>query len=156
MKVGLSVDYPYSISVNVEGFFNNKPIKITLYSGLTTFVGTNASGKTKTLKAIRDALKGNLTGKKVRYLSSNRIGNMEEFRSRASHNYYNSKDFSFGSRGAKQYRHDIETSYGDFYTMDERKDICLKVAERLNILFQRNIYLHWDSGFMKVIMEKQL
>lgn len=38
--------------------------------------------------------------------------------------------------------------------MDEKKDIYIKVAERLSVLFGRQIYLRWDAGKLKVYFEK--
>ena len=76
------MEYPYTLHLNVEKIFGNQEVQITLYSGLTTLVGTNASGKTQTLKKIRDVMRNKIGDNKVRYLSSNRIGNMEQFRSK--------------------------------------------------------------------------
>ena len=81
------MEYPISLNFKVNNVFGNKDVRITLYDGLTTFVGTNASGKTQTLKALRDVLKQKFGVNKVRYLSSNRIGEMEQYRSKT--NQYN-------------------------------------------------------------------
>lgn len=51
------MEYPREIKTKVKNIFGDKEVNITLYSGLTTLVGTNASGKTQTLKSIRDQLK---------------------------------------------------------------------------------------------------
>ena len=67
------MEYPHTLHFNVEKIFGNQEVQITLYSGLTILVGTNASGKTQTLKKIRDIMKRELGSNKVRYLSSNRI-----------------------------------------------------------------------------------
>lgn len=48
------MEYPHTLQFNVEKIFGNQEVQITLYSGLTILVGTNASGKTQTLKKIRD------------------------------------------------------------------------------------------------------
>ena len=48
--------YPKTLNVKVENIFGDQDVQITLYSGLTIFVGTNASGKTQTLKKIRDIM----------------------------------------------------------------------------------------------------
>ena len=62
------MEYPHTLHFNVEKIFGNQEVQITLYSGLTILVGTNASGKTQTLKKIRDIMKSELGGDKVRYL----------------------------------------------------------------------------------------
>ena len=72
------MEYPKELRFKVNNIFGSEDITITLYSGLTTFVGANGSGKTQTLKALRDYLKRQVGQDKVRYLSSNRIGAMEQ------------------------------------------------------------------------------
>lgn len=134
--------------------FGEKEIEITLYSGFTTFIGANASGKTQTLKALRDYLKRSIGNEKVRYLSSNRIGGMEQYRSRGDQYSYSEDQFNIGDQRTKGARREIETAAGDFFTMDDRKDVYIKVAERLSVLFNRQIYIRWDAGNMKVFFEK--
>lgn len=41
------MEYPHTLQFNVEKIFGNQEVQITLYSGLTILVGTNASGKTQ-------------------------------------------------------------------------------------------------------------
>lgn len=148
------MEYPKELKCKVQNVFGSEDITITLYSGLTTFVGTNGSGKTQTLKALRDHLK-KLVGKdKVRYLSSNRIGTMEQYRSKVSQYNYSANDYSLGDQHAKKARHEIETANGDFFTMDDRKDVYIKVAERLSVLFKRQVFIRWDAGNMKVFFGK--
>jgi len=148
------MDYPYKCNLKVEKIFEEQQVEITLYSGLTTFVGANASGKTQTLKALRNYLKDIMGSNKVRYLSSNRIGSMEQFRSRTDQFLYPADQYYVGNQGARQARHEIETATGDFFTMDDRKDVYIKVAERLSVLFNRQIYIRWDAGNMKVFFER--
>jgi len=148
-----TIIYPYICKMKVEKVFV-KEISVTLNSGLTTFIGPNGVGKTQTLKTLRDYLKNKFGNDKVRYLSSNRIGQMEQYRSRINQYTYSTNDYQMGDRGAKEARHQIETAAGDFFTMDERKDVYIKVAERLSVLFNRHIYLRWDAGQMKVFFGK--
>lgn len=148
------MDYPYKCNFKVNKIFGEETIEIILHSGLTTFVGANASGKTQTLKALRDHLKNIIGTSKVRYLSSNRIGAMEQYRSRINQNQYSSDYFNVGDQNDKRVRREIETASGDFFTMDEKKDVYIKVAERLSVLFGRQIYIRWDAGNMKVFFEK--
>ena len=129
-------------------------IQITLYSGLTTFVGTNASGKTQTLKTLRDSIRQSLGANKVRYLSSNRIGTMEQYRSKTNQYNYTADNYTLGDRDDKRARLQIETANGDFFTMDERKDVFIKVSERMSELFNRQIFIRWDAGQMKVFFGK--
>ena len=142
--------YPINLKFKVNNVFGDNDVNITLYSGLTTFVGTNASGKTQTLKALRNKLKQTFGANKVRYLSSNRIGEMEQYRSKTNQYDYQADNFTIGDQKAKKVRQQIETSTGDFFTMDERKDVYIKVAERLSVLFNRQIFIRWDAGKMQV------
>ena len=148
------MEYPHTLHFNVEKIFGNQEVQITLYSGLTILVGTNASGKTQTLKKIRDIMKSELGGNKVRYLSSNRIGNMEQYRSKTNQYSYTIDDYTLGDQATKRARLQIETASGDFFAMDERKDVFIKVSERLSVLFNRNIFIRWDAGQMKVFFGK--
>lgn len=148
------MNYPYTLKFKVNNIFGNQDIQITLYSGFTTLVGTNASGKTQTLKAVRDNLKQAVGETKVRYLSSNRIGTMEQYRSKTNQYSYTADDFTVGDQKVKKVRYQIETATGDFFTMDERKDIYIKVSERLSVLFNRQIFIRWDAGKMQVFFGK--
>ena len=148
------MEYPHTLHFNLEKIFGNQEVQITLYSGLTILVGTNASGKTQTLKKIRDIMKSELGGNKVRYLSSNRIGNMEQYRSKTNQYSYTIDDYTLGDQATKRARLQIETASGDFFAMDERKDVFIKVSERLSVLFNRNIFIRWDAGHMKVFFGK--
>lgn len=146
--------YPKTLNVKVENIFGDQDVQITLYSGLTIFVGTNASGKTQTLKKIKDIMRNEVGSNKVRYLSSNRIGNMERYRSKIDQYTYTTDDYTFGDQATKRARLQIETACGDFFAMDERKDVFIKVSERLSVLFNRNIFIRWDAGQMKVFFGK--
>lgn len=148
------MEYPKELKFKVNNIFGPKNITITLYSGLTTFVGANGSGKTQTLKALRDYLREKVGRDKVRYLSSNRIGSMEQYRSKVNQYRYTPDEYSAGTKDSKKARHEIETANGDFFTMDERKDVYIKVAERLSVLFKRQIFIRWDAGNMKVFFGK--
>lgn len=148
------MNYPYPINMTVPNVFGQQPVNINLYSGLTIFVGTNASGKTQTLKALRDNLKRALGANKVRYLSSNRIGKMEEYRSKVDQYGRSVENYTLGDQDTKKARHQIETANGDFFTMDARKDVYIKVAERLSVLFNRQIFIRWDAGKLKVFFGK--
>lgn len=99
-------------------------------------------------------MKNEVGSNKVRYLSSNRIGNMEQYRSKINQYTYTTDDYTFGDQATKRARLQIETACGDFFAMDERKDVFIKVSERLSVLFNRNIFIRWDAGQMKVFFGK--
>lgn len=152
----MTVKTPFEIKLRVNTVFESKTIEFQIHSGLTTFVGTNASGKTQTLKALRDYFKGHFDPSSVRYLSSNRIGAMEIYRSQTSDYGHRSEDnYSPGGESAKANRYIDETATGDLFVLDVRKDVRIKVSERLSEFFNRNIFLRWDSGNLKVFLEHQ-
>ena len=80
------MDYPNVCTFPVNNVFGPNNITITLYTGLTILLGANAAGKTQTLKEFRNYLRKKNPPNKVRYLASNRIGDMEWCRSRANTN----------------------------------------------------------------------
>ena len=55
-----------------------------------------------------------------------------------------------GHKSDSKYRHKIETINGDLHTLSARTDILIKVRERLQKLFKRNIKIDWDAGNLKV------
>ena len=136
----------------VPPVFNEHEVSLTLYKGLTFLLGANGTGKTQTLHSLRDFLQRQK--KKVRYLSSNRIGMMEQCRSKCDQYDYDKKDYSFGGQAVKRIRERIETATGDFFTMDARRDVFIKVAERLSVLFKRQVSLRWDEGRLKAFVSR--
>lgn len=140
------MEYPFT-------YKSSRDFEIKLYSGLTIFVGPNGSGKTRTLKEMRDHFKSKR--KKVRYLSSNRLGEMEQYRSITNQFSYSIESYSVGDLNKKKVRDKIETISGDFFAMDEKRDVYIKVAERLSTMFGRQIYLKWDNGNLKIFFEKK-
>ena len=148
------MDYPQNYRLKDENIFGEQEVSITLYSPITVFVGANGLGKTQTLKSLRNILRTKEGYSKVRYLSSNRIGNMEPYRSNTTRIYRSPSNFHFGGKEDKDQRLQNESAAGDFFTLDEKKDVCIKVAERLSVLFKRQIYLRWDSGNLTAFFEK--
>lgn len=140
---------PINIVCKVREVFGDKDININLYSGLTVFIGPNGSGKTKVMKQLKSTLTSFTQGKIVRYLSSNRLGSLEQFRSQTMY-YASGGEPTLGDINFLKGRHNIEVATGDFFTMDARKDVYIKVSERLRVLFKRDIFLRWDSGNLKV------
>lgn len=149
------MEYPQACTFKVPHIYGEQDITIALYSNVTVFIGANGTGKTQTLKAIKNFFIQHLgLNKKVRYLSSNRIGLMEQYRSWTGRSIYNPNDYIVGGAIDRGYRHNFETAAGDFFTLDEKKDVYIKVSERLSVMFKRHIYLKWDSGHLKVFFEK--
>ena len=148
------MEYPLSCTLKIPHIFANNDVIITLNSNVTTFVGPNGTGKTQTLKSIKRHLENNGYQNKVRYLSSNRIGVMEQYRSKVDQYTYSQNDFHIGNMGDRKLRKSIETATGDFFTLDEKRDVFIKVSERLSVMFHRKIILKWDAGNLKIFFEK--
>lgn len=148
------MQYPVECKLNVPKILKDE-ITIKINSGLTTFVGPNGSGKTQTLKAIRDKYRNNLLKGKVRYISSNRIGEMERYRSKTDYYGYDESSFYLAQSVLKKGKYEIETANADFIIMDEKKDIFIKIAERLSLFFNRKIYIRWENGNLNVYFQKE-
>lgn len=149
------MEFPLSITANINSHEGNFPREIELRSPLTFIVGPNGSGKTHLLKGLKNSF-SNHTKKKVRFISAGRLGPMEQYRSNYDEfDRTNEADkTTHGNKRRLQYRHNIETINGDFYTLSARPDILIKVKERLQKLFKRSISIDWDSGELKVSFTK--
>lgn len=143
----------YPIEKEVE--INEEIIKLTIYSGLTILIGPNGSGKTRVLKQLKKCSFDDIDISQIRYLSSNRIGDLEQYRSRINQYDYSNDDYTLGDKSTKRAKHQIEIAKGDFFVMDDRKDVFIKVSERLSVLFNRNMFIRWDSGKLKVFFSKK-
>ena len=108
------MDYPYICQIRVNSVFKNQDVKIAFYSPITVFVGANGLGKTQTLKSLRDFFRTKMGEEAVRYLSSNRMGNMEKYRSRVEQMTYAPDRYTCGGKDDKNHRHVNETVSGDF------------------------------------------
>lgn len=155
--------YPLSLNLRepltAVGVFNDPNVTVNFNSGLTFLVGPNGSGKTQLMKNLKPRLSIKLRDFGVngclRYLSSNRIGDLEAYRSQTRTYAPNKNDISVGDLETKKIRHNIEVATGDFFTLDERRDIFIKVSETLSTLFRRNIYIKWNAGKLHVIFGKK-
>ena len=143
--------FPLSITANINSHEGNSSREIELRSPLTFIVGPNGSGKTHLLKGLKGSF-NSYTNKKVRFISAGRLGPLEKYRSNYDQ-YDRSGDADRAIHGSKydsEYRHKIETINGDLHTLSVRTDILIKVRERLQKLFKRNIEIDWDAGELKV------
>jgi predicted ATPase len=145
------MSFPIVINYSIPHLFNDSEQTINLNGGLTTFVGANGCGKTQVLKQLKNKLSPYTNGRKVRYLSAGRLTILEFYRSNIQgNNQQNADDAGFGGKKDSRYRHDSETAFGDFHTLNARPDIQIKVTERLKSLFKRDLYIDWDSGNLKI------
>lgn len=151
--------FPFNItinlsSLNIQGVGNKS---ITVYGGITTFLGPNGSGKTQLLRGLKSSLESNLNGKLIRYLSAGRLGPMENYRS--DYDGYRGQNIlfdsaSYGDKASLSRRHLNETIIGDFATLSERPDILIKIQERLRKLFNRDLTVDWDGGNLKIYFSR--
>lgn len=145
------MEFPLSITANINSHEGNFSRKIELRSPLTFIVGPNGSGKTHLLKGLKGSF-NSYTNKKVRFISAGRLGPLEQYRS--NYDQYDrpseADNATHGHKSDSKYRHKIETINGDFHTLSARTDILIKVRERLQKLFKRNIKIDWDAGNLKV------
>lgn len=144
--------FPLSVEANINSHEGNFSRKLELRSDLTFIVGPNGSGKTHLLKGLKYSFTA-YTDKKVCFISAGRLGPMEQYRSKYD-KYYYSNDYidqiTHGDKECSAQRHEIETITGNFHTLSTRPDILIKVRERLQKLFKRNINIDWDAGNLKV------
>ncbi|CUJ32602.1 ATP-dependent nuclease [Achromobacter aegrifaciens] len=126
---------------------------IEIRPGITTLVGPNGSGKTRSLREIKSKLIGvNSIGaqrRKVHFLSAGRSSPFESFRARSNQpDFVDSSDAAIGhSRYIDQWW-DYESVTGDLIVLDSRPDLKLKVEARLQQLFDRSVELKWTQGGM--------
>ncbi|WP_114908495.1 ATP-dependent nuclease [Haemophilus haemolyticus] len=145
------MEFPLSITANINSHEGHFSRKIELRSPLTFIVGPNGSGKTHLLKGLKESF--NIPAdKKVRFISAGRLGPLEQYRSNYDqyHRPNAADNATHGDKSYSEYRHKIETINGDFHTLSARTDILIKVRERLQKLFKRNIKIDWDAGNLKV------
>lgn len=146
------MEFPLSIRATINSHEGDFSRDIELRSALTFIVGPNGSGKTHLLKGLKNSFHQHIT-KKVRFISAGRLGTMEQYRSSYDGYDYGNDRIDQVTHGSKDYstrRHNIETITGDLHTLSARPDILIKVRERLQKLFKRNINIDWDAGDLKV------
>ncbi|OOF52184.1 ATP-dependent nuclease [Rodentibacter trehalosifermentans] len=150
------MEFPLRIIANINSHEGDFSREVELRSPLTFIVGPNGSGKTHLLKGLKNSFNQH-TNKKVRFISAGRLGPLEHYRSKTNDNYYSNNtvdQITHGGKGYTKERHKIESINGDLHTLSIRKDILIKVRERLQKLFKRNINIDWDSGDLKVSFSK--
>lgn len=149
--------FPLEIAANINTHEGTVSRSIKLNSELTFIVGPNGSGKTHLLKGLKNSFSQH-TKKKVRFISAGRLAPLEEYRS----NYdqfdrsKKSDEANHGGWNISKYRHNIENINADFHTLAERQDILIKVRERLQKLFKRNIYTDWNQGNLRISFSKSV
>ncbi|AZE85730.1 hypothetical protein C4J98_4348 [Pseudomonas orientalis] len=145
--------FPLSVKATIPGYTETYKRIITLHSGLTVILGANGSGKTQLLRGLIEDLTEHSAGRKVRFISAGRIGNLETYRSNFDGHRINSilyDQANFGSKSDLERRHVNETLNGDILTLSQRPDIQVKIQERLKKLFRRDLIIDWDGGNLNI------
>ena len=152
------MEFPSEVRIDLsrEGIHGIDPRKVTIYSGITTFVGPNGSGKTQLMRGLKRKVAQLIPDKKVRYVSAGRLGPIENYRSDfdGQRNEVNYDGATYGNQSSMTRRHLTETVLGDMASLSERPDILIKVQERLKKLFDRNLRVDWDGGNLRVFFER--
>ena len=147
------MEFPLSITATINTNEGDIYHDLELRGPLTFIIGPNGSGKTHLLKGLKNSF-SQYTDKKARFLSAGRLGPLERYRSKVNRFFTNTEDITFGNKEDSKYRHEIESIYGDLHTLYKRPDILIKVRERLQKLFKRDIYIDWDAGDLKVYFSR--
>ncbi|WP_284087179.1 ATP-dependent nuclease [Acinetobacter nosocomialis] len=151
------MEFPLELSCFINNQIEQIENKIFLNSAFTCILGPNGSGKTHLLRAIRNTLGTKISSKKVSFISAGRIGLLEQYRSNFDGHGFslvNCDSSEFGYKDSASRRHQIETLNGPYQTLAARPDILLKIRERLQKLFSRDLIINWDAGVLKILFTK--
>jgi hypothetical protein len=140
--------FPLELSFKVpEALFGGGDQKLTLNSGLTTFVGPNGAGKTRVMRALKEPLK-QATGIIIaRFLVAGRSAPLELYRGALEiPGNFKGGSAAVGSIVHKSNRWGLESFTGDLMALKERADLLVKIEARLQLLFRIRLHLDWTQG----------
>lgn len=155
-----SPNWPLRVSFNLVGQPPSQGI-VEVQSGLTTLVGPNGTGKTRALRAIKEAV-GRVPGihdmgRKVHFLAAGRTSPLEQFRSAVQHpNHIDQDVAAVGNVNYQRQWWDLESITGVLLALNQRADLRLKVEARLQQLFDRSIELSWSQSGLTVAISPML
>ena len=133
----------YNLEFNLPEPWKSTKFQIERFGAINFLVGPNGSGKSRFAEVLKDNL-GN-----SRLLGTDRLRGMTKNEGLGFLSEY------FGSGFQKSYFENIRRAgsrFGagldTFVLLEERPDIRVMVEATLSHLFNRNIFLEWDSGYL--------
>lgn len=136
---------------------DGKPL--TIYHGMLTLVGANATGKTCLLREIKQQLGGNklADNKHIQLFCSGRIANLERFKSCLDPlQEKTSPELKADSPAFSAKRNNLEQIYRDesltsiFHRLIDRPDLLIKIKERLNKYLNKELYINWEESTLDI------
>jgi AAA domain, putative AbiEii toxin, Type IV TA system len=152
--------WPLKVSINLVGQASGQGT-VFVQPGLTTLVGPNGTGKTRALRAIKNAVASvrgiSDKGRKVHLLAAGRTSPMERFRSAVDNpNSIDQQAAAVGQTHHQSQWWHLESITGVLLALDQRADLRLKVEARLQQLFDRSIDLNWSQHGLTVAISPML
>ena len=149
------MDFPLNLSCLIDSHNGQLEKQVCLNSAFTCILGPNGSGKTHLLRAMKKSILPFIGQKKATFISAGRIGMLEQYRADYyGQNHINYDGLEFGGKDSVVRRHQIETLNGAYQILALRPDILLKIKERLQKLFSRDLIINWDGGMLKILFSK--
>lgn len=149
------MDFPLNLNCFIDSQNGRLEKQVYINGAFTCILGPNGSGKTHLLRAMKSSIHPFIGQKKTTFISAGRIGLLEQYRSDYyGQNHINYDGLEFGSKDSIVRRHQIETLNGAYQILALRPDILLKIKERLQKLFGRDLIINWDGGMLKILFSK--
>lgn len=146
------MEFPVNLNCLIDSHNVQLNKQVFLNDAFTCILGPNGSGKTHLLRAMKNSIKPLIGQKKATFISAGRIGMLEQYRSDYyGQNHINYDGLEFGAKDSIARRHQIETLNGAYQILALRPDILLKIKERLQKLFSRDLIINWDGGILKIL-----
>jgi len=147
--LGNAQAWPLGVKIQLLGDVAAEGV-VEIRPGITTLVGPNGSGKTRALRAIKNALNAtNLIGahgRKTHFLAAGRNSPFENFRAAINGpGQMDTADAAFGHRVHQDQWWNFESVTGSLFVLNHRADLRLKIEARLQQLFDRSVQLSWSQ-----------